>query len=59
MVHLIGNTTTELGRTIMAVLDKNLYEAGRIVFDEEVASLNITGDAFHPEWDYTIAPIIE
>lgn len=58
MVHLIGNTT-ELGRTVMAVLDKNLYETGRIVFDEEVASLNITGDAFHPEWDYTIAPIIE
>jgi hypothetical protein len=58
VVNLIGNTTTESGLTVMAVLDENLYETGRVVSDEEVASLNITGDEFHPEWNYTIAPVI-
>jgi hypothetical protein len=26
------------------------------VSDAEMAALNISGDAFHPEWNYTIAP---
>jgi len=26
------------------------------VTDLEMAGLNITSDAFHPEWNYTIAP---
>jgi hypothetical protein len=26
------------------------------VSDNEMASLDITGDEFHPEWNYTIKP---
>jgi len=26
------------------------------VSEEEMASLNIKGDTFHPEWNYTISP---
>jgi len=26
------------------------------VTDDQMSSLNITGDKFHPEWNYTIAP---
>jgi hypothetical protein len=26
------------------------------VSDAEMATLNIKGDAFHPEWNYTISP---
>jgi hypothetical protein len=26
------------------------------VSDEEIAAINITRDAFHGEWNYTIAP---
>lgn len=58
VVNLIGNTTTKTGLTVMAVLDENIYETGRVVSDEEIATLNITGEEFHPEWNYTIAPLI-
>jgi hypothetical protein len=26
------------------------------VTDADMASINISGDAFHPEWNYTIRP---
>lgn len=58
VVNLIGNTTTETGLTVMAVLDENEYETGKNVTDEEMASLNVQGDVFHPEWNYTISPQI-
>lgn len=32
------------------------YEKGVKVSNSETASLNITGDTFHPEWNYTIKP---
>ena len=32
------------------------YPKGIKISDAEMHSLNITGDAFHPEWNYTIAP---
>lgn len=56
VVNLIGNTTTEAGLSVMAVLDENEYITGKTVSDDEIASLNIKGDDFHPEWNYTIAP---
>jgi hypothetical protein len=30
------------------------YEKGIKVSDAEMKTLNIQGDAFHPEWNYTI-----
>jgi hypothetical protein len=56
VVNLIANTKTETGLEVFAVLDKNEYKKGRKISDEEIASLKIQGDEFHPEWNYTISP---
>jgi len=38
-------------------IDRNTqYETGKTVTDEEMNALNIEGDDFHPEWNYTIRP---
>ena len=42
----------------MAVLDENEYEKGKEVTEEEMSALNIKGEIFHPEWNYTISPQI-
>lgn len=56
VVSLIGATKTSSGFEIMATLDENNYESGIKVSDDEIQNLNITGDPFHPEWNYTVAP---
>ena len=56
VVELIGATTTATGLTVRCELDEKLYEKGVKVRDEEMASLNITRNAFHPEWNYSISP---
>ena len=56
VVELIGATTTKTGLTIDCVLDERTYEKGIRVRDDEMDALDITGDAFHPEWNYTIKP---
>lgn len=58
VVNLIGSTKTQTGLRVMAVLDENEYEKGKEVTDDEMASLNIKGETFHPEWNYTISPQI-
>lgn len=57
VVSLIGATKTSLGLEIMAILDENNYEAGIEIPDEEIQALNIVGDPFHPEWNYTVLPM--
>ncbi len=56
VVELIGATTTRAGLTIECVLDERTYEKGIKVCDAEMEALDIIGDAFHPEWNYTIKP---
>lgn len=56
VVNLIARTTTKTGLTVQAVLDENQYETGKKVSKEEMASLNLIGEQFHPEWNYQIAP---
>ena len=56
IVSLIGATTTKTGLKIECALDERTYEKGIKVSDAEMAALNITGDDFHPEWNYTIKP---
>jgi hypothetical protein len=56
VVNLISRTETEKGLKIQAVLDENQYETGKKVTDKEMDALNIEGDDFHPEWNYTIHP---
>ena len=54
VLNLIGSTTTKKGLSVKAVLDKNNYKTGIKVSDKELAKVNLVGDAFHPEWNYTI-----
>ena len=56
IIQLIASTTTQAGLTVQCQLDQNTYEKGTKVSDAQIASLNITTDAFHGEWNYTIAP---
>ncbi len=56
VVELIAATTTRTGLIVRCALDTRDYPKGIKVSDEEMDALNITGDAFHPEWNYTISP---
>jgi hypothetical protein len=56
VVELIGATTTTTGLKVECALDTRTYEKGVKVSDAEMANLNITGDAFHPDWNYTVNP---
>ncbi len=54
VVELIGATTTKAGLKVECALDERTYHKGIKVSDVEMQSLDITGDTFHPEWNYTI-----
>jgi hypothetical protein len=56
VVELIASTTTKTGLTVRCELDTSIYPKGLKVEDADMATLNIKGDAFHPEWNYTISP---
>jgi len=56
VVELIGATTTRTGLKVECAIDESTYEKGVKVSDAEMASIDITGDQFHPEWNYTIKP---
>ena len=56
VVELIAATTTKTGLKIDSALDTRTYEKGIKVSNAEMDTLNITGDKFHPEWNYTINP---
>ncbi len=56
VVELIAATTTTTGLTVRCELDTRSYPKGIKVGDEEMKTLNIKGDTFHPEWNYTISP---
>ncbi len=59
IVDLISATTTRTGLTVRCELDSNAYPKGIVVSDREIAEINITRDAFHGEWNYTISPITQ
>ena len=54
VLELIRHTTTRTGLRIEAVLDEHTYETGKKITDAQMHELNIHGDAFHPEWNYSI-----
>jgi hypothetical protein len=56
VVELIASTTTKTGLTVRCELDTRTYPKGIKVSKAEMATLNIKGDLFHPEWNYTISP---
>ena len=56
IVDLISATTTETGLTVRCELDSADYPKGMVVSDREMDGLNISRDAFHGEWNYTMQP---
>jgi hypothetical protein len=59
IVELIGATTTKTGLKVECMLDTRTYLKGIKVSNDEMKTLNIAGDDFHPEWNYTIKPRIK
>jgi hypothetical protein len=56
VVRLIAGTTTAKGLSVTCRLDRRRSPVGRKVSDEALATVNLTPDAFHGEWNYTIRP---
>ena len=56
IVNLIANTTTSKGLAINAKADKNQYEKGIKVTDEELKEINLTNKDFKGNWNYKITP---
>jgi transposase len=56
VIDLIASTTTSTGLKVYARLDPNTYPTKIQVSDDQIRALNLTGEQFHPEWNYTITP---
>ena len=56
IVNLIAGTTNKGGLRVKTQLDTNPYPKGVKVSKGELAQVNVTGDEFHGDWNYTIAP---
>lgn len=56
VLELLSHTTTKEGLTVTAIKDSHTYPTGIKVSDEELLALNLSRDAFHGEWNYTIKP---
>ena len=56
IVELISATTTRTGLQVRAELDLGLYPTQVKVSDAEMATVRITPQPFHGEWNYTISP---
>ena len=56
VVELIAATSTKTGLRVECALDERTYEKGIKVSAAGMDALNIRGDEFHPEWNYTINP---
>jgi hypothetical protein len=56
VIDLISSTKTSTGLKIYARLDPNTYETKVQVSNAQMDALQLAGDQFHPEWNYTITP---
>jgi hypothetical protein len=59
VVNLIGGTRTRSGLKVKAVLDTRDYETGQAVTPAQMKALNLQGHSFHPDWNYTLAPLTD
>ena len=57
VVNLIGSTRTRSGLKVKAVLDTRQYAPGQEVSADQMKGLKLKGDAFHPDWNYTLCPL--
>ncbi len=58
VIDLISSTKTKTGLKVYARLDPKTYPTKVKVTDEQMSAVNIAGDEFHPEWNYTITPSV-
>jgi hypothetical protein len=56
VINLISATTTNTGLKVYARLDNGTYPDKIRVPDQDLHAVNLHGDEFHPEWNYTIKP---
>lgn len=56
IVNLISNTTTTTGLTVRCELDPNHYPTKIKLTKQQKASIPITRNKFHGNWNYTIHP---
>lgn len=56
IVALIAATTTKTGLKVQSERDESRYQKALKPTDEQMASIKITHDEFHGEWNYTIHP---
>jgi len=56
IINLIAATTSRTGLEVYAQLDPRSYPDKLTVTDADLAAVNLSGDPFHPDWNYTIKP---
>ncbi len=56
IVKLIGSTRTREGLAVKAALDRHAYKKGIHVSDDQLATVRLSRDKFHGDWNYTICP---
>jgi len=58
IVNLIAGTHTQNGLEVKCELDRKLYARGRKVTAKELAAINLSREAFHGDWNYSIRPVV-
>ena len=56
VLAVVPTVRERTGLNVACELDTNTYQKGIKVTAEELASINISYDQFHPDWNYTINP---
>jgi hypothetical protein len=56
IINLIAGTTTSTGLKVYAQLDDREYKTSIKVTDTQLATINITRNTFHGDWNYTVTP---
>ncbi len=56
IINLIASTTTSTGLEVYARLDEGSYPDKIRVPDDQIQAVNLHGDPFRSEWNYTIKP---
>jgi transposase len=59
IVNLIAATATRTGLEVYAQLDERRYPKDIKISNQQLAAIQLHGDPFHPEWNYTIKPRVE
>jgi hypothetical protein len=56
VIELIAATTAHTGLKVYARLDENAYPDKIKITDDQLAQVQLHGETFHPESNYTIKP---